>query len=869
MLERFRARLHALLHRDETEAEFDEEIQAHVAREAERNREQGMSEPDAMSAARRAFGNLGVAKDSARETWTWVSAEGFVRDLRFAIRSLRRAPAFAALAVLSIGIGIGLSTSVYAMIDRLTHPLTAYANVDELFRIQAYGYAPGRGLTTARLFDAIPRGGQIAAVTMQTPQQSVVDASGIQDQRWYSRVAPNFFDVLGVPPRLGRVFRKDEMASQSAVIISDGLWRSRFRSRSVIGDASITLGDQTYAVVGVMPPNFERYPLPIDVWLPYATEGAMHDAAFGWITIRARSGASADDLRAPLNSLAEVMKRDLPAAASSSFSFRTFSLRPDPLKLSGYHRAMIGAVVGVLLIACANVCALMLARGLGRQRDSALRLSLGATRAILVQDVFAEVLILTAAGCAVGLVAAGWALSALVASIPPEIAWLGLAEPSWSWRVFAAAFGAALLSAALASILPAIQASRVDPAEPLKDSAGTTTGRAGSRFKVLVVAELALSMVLLVGASLMIKATIRVAQYDFGFDASAALTVFVSEPASSRLGPAKRRSTDDLAPVIDRIRTVAGVDQVTSTSTASPDSSIVISEATASGAPPLALKTYQKIGLDYVKTLGLRVNEGRDVNAGDRRAGGVILEARTARLLFPRGSAVGRMIKLGGTASAQPWIPVVGVVSNTNFRFFDDPDQTDDPKIFVYAPSDTLGYWRLIVRQSSKAHVLPLAIQRRVRDGLGSRANVTVAPLLANYDQMLRGRYFIAGVFALLGVSSLALAVAGLFSVLSYAVGQRMREFAVRVALGAEPEDLLRLVLRDALELALGGTAVGAVGGMWAGTLLTKVLYDVHPADVTALVSAEAILLIVTLLASLIPALRAMRADPLEVLRAT
>ena len=788
--------------------------------------------------------------------------------LLHSLRSLRRAPGFVALATLSTGVGIGLSTSVYAMIDRLMHPLTPYANVDQLFRIQGYGYSPRRGPTTAQLFEALPRAGAFAAATMQAPGSSYLDASGIQDQRRYARVAPNFFDVLGVRPRLGRVFRPDEMGTQNVAVISDALWRSRFRGRRAIGDAAITLGDRTYAVIGVMPPNFEQAPVPEDVWLPFPSAGAMSEAAFGFVTVRVKSGLRAEALRAPLKSLAEKLTKQF-GTPGSEISFRMFSLRPDPLQLSEYHAAMIGAAVGILLIACANVAALMLARGLGRQRNSALCLSLGATRAILVRDVFAEVAILTGLGSAVGLLAAGWGISAFSAAIPQQIAWLGLIDPSWSWRVFAGAFGAALVSAALAGVLPALQAARVDPAEPLKESSGTTTGRARSRFRALVVVELALSMVLLIGASLMVKATLRVAQYDFGFDATAMLNVFVTESAAGPSGKTPRRSTDDLAPIIERVRTVPGVDGVTSTSVAVPDNNLVISEATASGATPLALRAYQRIGLDYIRTLGLHIKEGRDVNESDRGRGAVVLEERAAEVLFPRGSAVGRMVKLGDQTSSQPWLPVIAVVRNSAFWFHDDPDQHDEPKVFAYVPSEPLGFWRLVVHQARGARGVPLSLQRRIQDGLGSRTYVGVFPLLANYDQMLRGRYFVAGVFVLLGAVSLVLAAAGLFSVLSYAVGQRMREFAVRIALGARTGDVLRLVLRDGLELALGGTAVGALGGMWAGTLLSKWLYDVHPADVTALVAAELILLVVTLLACLVPALRAMQADPVEVLRAT
>lgn len=787
-----------------------------------------------------------------------------------ALRSLRRAPGFVALATLSIGVGIGLSTSVYAMIDRLMHPLTPYPKVDELYTIQGYGYSWRVGPTGGQLFDLWPRGGVFTDVTMEAfGRDDLADANGIVDTRRYNRVAPNFFDVLGVRPRLGRVFRPDEQGSQNAIIVSDGFWRAHFKNRATIGDASVTLGGQAYAIVGVMPPRFDITPVPVDAWLPFASPGAMRENRFGYLTVRIRPGLAAESLLRPLSGAAELVTKTF-ATGGSAVSFRARPVRPDVLQLSEYHRAMIAAALGILLISCANVSALMLARGLSRQRDSALRLSLGATRGIIVRDVLAEVAIVTGLGCVIGMLAAYWGFSALAAATPPEMAWLGITEPSWSWRVLAGTFGAALVAAALAAILPALQAARIDPAEPLKESSGTTTGRARMRFRVLVIAELALSMVLLSGASLVAKATAGVARYDFGFNPVGLLDVF-ARPAAQRPQGARtaRLTTDDVEAIAARVRSIDGVASVASTGVASPDSDLVISEDAAAGSPPLFLRAYQTIGLGFVRTLGLSIVAGRDINDGDREAGAVILDEPAAHALFPHGGAVGRMVKLGSRASSKPWVRVVGVVRHSTFSFHPDPDDRGDPVVLAYEPRDSVGFVRLVVRQAPGAHGVEMEVQRRLRDAIGASGYVGVSPMLAGYEHMLRGRYFVAGVFALLGAASLALAAAGLFSVLAFAVGQRMREFAVRIALGAQSGDVLRLVLRDAFELALGGTAIGAIGGMWAGTLLTKVLYNVNPTDVVAIVSAEVILLTVTMLASTVPALRAMRADPVVVLRAT
>ncbi len=782
-----------------------------------------------------------------------------------AFRSLRRSPGFVILAVLSVGVGIGVSTSTYAMIDRLMHPLSPYRDVDELFRIQGYGYSARNGPTTAQLRDIWPKGGPFAAVTIfGYGGQGLADANGILDPRRYDRVAPNLFDVLGVRPRLGRTFREEDRRAQNTIVVSDAFWRSRFKDRSEIGDATVTFDDRTYTIIGVMPAGFSPSPAPADAWLPFGSDAAP----YGALIVRAKSGLTAADLQSPLKSIAAAAQQFIRAGASVSFV--AWPLRPDVLQLSEYHKAMIAAALGILLISCANVSALMLARGLSRRRDAALRLSLGATRGVIVRDVLAEVAIITGVGCLAGVLAAVWGFSALAAAAPPEMAWLGLSEPSWSWRVLGGAFGAAIVSAALAAVLPALQASRVDPAEPLKESAGTTTGRGRTRFRVLVIAELALSLVLLSGASLVAKATSRVAHYDFGFDATGLLNVWVRTNLSGRTTVGTPMHTmDDLAPIIERIRSIDGVESVASMGVATPDSAMVISENAAAGAPPLALLGYQQIGIGLVRTLGLALTAGRDVDAGDRESGAVILDDNAARALFPHDAAIGRMIKFGGPSSTKPWIPVVGVVRHTTFFFHEDPDDRGDPVIFAYLPHDRLGFWRFIVRQAPGSRAVPFAVQRRIRDQLGSYGYVGVSPMLANYEQMLRGRYFVAGVFALLGAASLLLAVAGLFSVLAFAVGQRMREFAVRIALGAQPGDVLRLVLRDGLELALGGTAIGAIGAVWAGSLLSRVLFDVNPADVTAIVTAEAILLAVSMLASVVPALRAMRADPVVVLRAT
>ncbi len=789
-----------------------------------------------------------------------------LRSLAYAARSLKRSPAFVALAVLSMGIGIGVSSSVYAMLDRMMHPITAFSDVEDLFRVQIYGNSPRRGPSAWQLYDEIPRGSGIESVTLQSVTWSFVQANGVDFPGRYARVAPNYFSLVRAKPRLGRLFRPDEAAQQNVAVVSDAFWKHSFRNRSSIGDATVTFGDRTYTIVGVMPPNSDQL-IPVDAWLPFESDGAMR-AAHGWITIRTARGLATAARDAQLSIFAKALTTRY-AAPGWTISARTFPLKPDPLQLTNYHTAMLGAAVLILIIGCANVSSLMLARGITRTRDSAIRLSLGASRSVLVRDVIAEVIMLSVGGAAVGLVAANWGFSALAAAQPPQMAWLGLTEPSWSWRVFTASVGAALVSAAIASLLPAWQASRVDPAEPLKEGSGTTTGRVKSRFRPLVIAELTLSTVLLVGASLMVKATLHVATFDFGYAPEQLLNVVTSQMASTTATPRPRRTTDALMPFIERVRATPGVTSVTSASYAVPDSNRIISEETLLGAPPLITQAYQIVGQDFLRVMRLRLSQGRDLGDGDRARGGIVLEERAASVLFPHGGAIGKLVKLGDKTSANAWVPVVAVVGNSAFQFHDDPDIDDQPKVFAYLPTEPLHGWHLLARTAPGAKTVSYAIQRELKDALGDRSFVGVTPMLANFDAMLRGRYFLTGVFVLLGAVSLLLAAAGLFSVLMYAVGQRRREFAVRAALGAQGADVVRLVLRDALELALLGAIFGCVGGIWAGNLLSQWLYNVEPADASAIVGSGAVLVAITMLSGLAPAIRAMRADPIEVLRAT
>jgi predicted permease len=585
-------------------------------------------------------------------------------------------------------------------------------------------------------------------------------------------------------------------------------------------------------------------------------------------------------VQAQLQALCARWSRLYRTSAERQFSGGIHSLRPDPLALHDENRAMIGAAICVLLIACANVAALMLARGMVRRRDYALRLALGASRGEIAREVIVEVAVLATVGCVAGALIASWAVGLITRATPAQLHWQGFAQPQWSVRVLGLSALAVLVSIAIAGGFPAWQASRTDPMGSLKESSGGSTGRAGTRFRWLVMAELALAMMLVMGASLMVKSARLMAAYDFGYDARSLIQAGVSLPRryfnGDRLAYYKDTLADSSkarlnAELLARFKALPGVRSVAKFGGCGLKKNVVTSDRTVEGGAAAYVPGgcwFASAGL--FATLGIPMADGRDFIEGDDASGAVVVSARTARQLFPHERAVGRTLKIGDLASREPWLPIVGVVQDRDLGFNYYPELGPDTtaQVFAMLASARGSLGQVIVRPEPRATGVELAVWKTLRVTLPPHSNWLVAPWVQSYQDSVRNEQFLSLLFVLLGFASLLLGAAGLFSVISYIAGQRSREFAVRIALGASRPDILRLVMREALVMALGGTAVGAGLGMWAGFLLWKQMWGVYPVDAGALIAGETTLLIVTMLACLVPALRATRANPVNVLRA-
>ena len=782
-------------------------------------------------------------------------------------RALRRAPGFVAIATLSLGAALGMSTSVFALIDAMTHPVSPYAHPEQLFEVRVFS-GVRLGPSASELHDGLAGIPGIESVTNTGSSWLDVEAGESVTKVEVGLTGNDFFGVLGAHPRLGRLPSPDEMQAQRAALVSDDFWKQQFGNRVALGDSHITIGDQQYTVVGVLPPHTTA-PINTSVWIP---GGAPRLG--GTPFVRLKAGVTPKDIQPQLNAIMHRMTLAYATGATDRpFAASLVTLIPDPIALKDFHKALIGAAICVLIIACANVAALMLSRGTVRTRDYALRLAIGATRADIAREVMFEVAALAVIGSIAGAVVAAWGVGLITHAMPMDMHRYGFAEPQWSARVLGLSALAVTIAVAVAGGVPAWRASRTDPSATLKDSSGGNTARSNTRFRGLVVAELALSMTLLVGASLMLKSERIMAAFDFGIDTKSLLSaqIYLQNAGSKYLTADLVRTSHE---ALARIRAVPGVASATSVENCDWDHAhpVLTTDRTISGGTALTLPSCSKVGTDFVRTYGYQIVEGRDLEAGDAQGNGaVLLDQKTAHKLFPHESALGRTMKFGDLNSTAPWMTVVGVVRDKDLGFKSVLESGKDSSevLFVSSADSSRGPYNYPIRIAPGAKNVRVLVSRALQGLIPKQAFTRVVPWTESYDSQLGEERFLTLLFSLLGAASLALGAAGLFSVISYLASQRMREFAVRVALGATRENVAKLVLREALLMALGGTAIGAGLGMWAGFLIWDKMYGVYPVDATALIAAEVTLLVTTMVACFVPALRATRADPVSVMRAT
>jgi putative ABC transport system permease protein len=803
-------------------------------------------------------------------------------SLRVASRSFVRNPGFTCVAVLSLALAISLNTTMYGVLDAMIAPTLDMRDSGDLYRLATWGDYKGRldAPTRAELLRGALH--NFEAVSYYAPQgrsDLAIEYAGRYALVRASVVAPNYFAMLGVHPVIGRYFGSSDLGSATLpVMISQGLAATLFVGGEDAIGKIIDLDGAPYSVIGVLAPNAELPGDSYDAWvLPPAT---LNLSALPYNLVRLRHGVRLSDAEAELALIGRRMA-DIAYEDPKSIWIQIASATIPQFHFKGFHFALIGAVAALLLIACANLANMQLARGIGRSRELAVRAAIGASRRDIIEQLLLESGLLAAAGLAVGLVATLWAADLLRAHVPPSVAEYVIA-PQISWRVLVFAVAACGLCVLLVGLLPAIRASRVDPNELLKSGAGTGThSRSRRQYGFMVAAQIGLSLALLSGTAMIVRQTLRVRAVNLGFDIAPLTTTMSWMPVT-------RDTTYGLAAQLSGIAAAARGEPDVADAAASESRSVInhaVTALTASGVTrqvDAPMYSYSVVSSSYFRTEHRPIVAGRDFLDGIGAEPEVIVDQQTARILWPGVSPIGMRIKLGADSSHAPWARVVGMIGSSPSRstLWSNSAPIDKASrlgAVYYLPgahdSTTVRAGRLIIsnvvtRSIGNAARMPITM-RRAMLGFAVGGGVQSQPMAdAMFITRERAEHdFVAGMFTLFTALALALAAFGVYAIVAHTVAERRRELGVRVALGASSRHILEIVLREGNVFALAGIAIGlwlTKSSIWWVRSFT-IEDDAYNAPLFAAMGM--ILFTVAVIAALVPALRATRIDPVESLR--
>jgi putative ABC transport system permease protein len=807
-----------------------------------------------------------------------------LQDIRYALRMLLKRPSFTVIVVLTLALGIGANTTIFSAIDAvLLNPLP-YKDPERLMVVWETNKQLGPEMwdrneaAIGNFLDWRSRNqsfDQLGALF-----DTDMNLTGVgEPQRIKSVVATtNFFQVLGVQPMLGRSFspESETPGSPFTAIISHELWQRQFGSDPGLINKSLTLNGHQVEVIGVMPPGFElQFPISVhvDMWVPFVIDVAdpdYHDRRnnFLYAVGRLKPGVSQEQAQAEMKLIASQLQQQYPET-NADRGVRVVPLHKQVVgNVESYLYMLFAAVGFLLLIACANVAGLLLARVTARQREVAVRMALGASRWRLIRQLLTESVILSAFSGLLGLLLAYAGVKLLVALTPSEVPRLheiGLHVPVFLWTL-----AISVVTGLLFGLAPALQASRPDLNSALKESSGRNPGSfQGSGLRnLLVVSEVAVALLLLVGAGLMTKSFLRLQQVDPGFDATNVVSMNIALPTSKYRAQQLNNFYDQL---FERIRNVPGVKSVGGINPLPLGGTNISLSVLVEGAPAVALTDRPSVGVrvvtpGYFQTMSIPILKGRAFTEQDRdNSPNVILvnEALASRF-WPNQDAIGKRLDFEEDSGKQVWREIVGVVGNVKHKGLATEVM---PEAYFPYNQDPENFMGLVVRTASDPMSMIPAIRNQV---LSIDKDQPVSDIMTMEQRLAKSVAASRFVMLLLGsfsVLALGLAAVGIYGVMSYLVTQRTQEIGVRMALGAQKRDVLKLVVRRGMVLAIIGTAIGLVASLALTRLMRSLLFEVTPTDWLTFVITSVVLLTVALLACYIPARRATKVDPLVALR--
>ena len=889
-----RQRARSLFRGGVVDRELARELRFHLDEQIAENIGAGMTPKEARLAALRTMGGLAQIEEQCRDARGVRPVEDAIADLRYALRSLRRDYRFTLVALITLALGVGMNTAVFSAVSAVMLRVLPYPDAGRLISLwEEVGRSSPDNVTTSG--SPLGGGGSATAERMTVAPANLVDyqrrstafeslagfaispanlvGSGSPERVWGERVTADFFRVLGVGPVLGRDFlaEDDRPGAAPVAILTNDSWQRRFAGDQHALGRTITLDDRSFQVVGILPHGFEspsQFGLAerIEFFVPAAAPPellANHGDHEIRVIGRLKQGVSLIQAQAELDSISAALARQYP---DSNRGVRAViaGLRDDIIRdVRTPLLILLGAVGLIVLITCLNVANLMLVRANSRRHETSVRVALGASRGRIVRFFLVEAMVLSASGSAAGLLLGDVLMRLFVLAAPPGVPRLDAA--SLDWRVFLVSAGLALACGTVFGVLPAWQVSRVRPAETLRGTARIPGSRVAGQWRAaLTMAEVSISLVLLIGAGLLLKSFVTVLGVDLGFQPTNVLAANINLPEMRYATPPERlqffERLEERVVALPGVQSVAFANRLPMRGGWGSGVFLDVAE------DQLHESDFQAVSPGYFTTLGIRLRRGRLLERGDRadRPGVAVVNETFSRRFLPGRDPIGRRLRRG---PGMPWITIVGVVNDIR-RSGKTGDIT--PQVYLAAAQTALYPVRLAdvaVKTSGDPRQLVPALRAAVWAIDKDQPLTNVRTLDEVISTSLAERRFHLLLLVLFAGVAVALAVVGVFGVIAYGVAQRTAEFGIRLALGATSLTILALVLRQALMLIGIGTVAGLAGAFVLTRYVQSLLFDVQPHDAATYALTALLLVVVSTIASAIPAARGARVDPLVALR--
>jgi predicted permease len=870
-----RLRLRSLFRRNRVEQELDAELRDHLDQQIAENTARGMMPEEARYSALRALDGLEKSKEESRDARRTRFFEDFVQDIRYGVRTLQRVPAFTIVAILTLALGISANTAVFTVVNGVLLRPMPFPEPDRLFLISVVSavnpLAVGPSLADSHYAQFRSEDRLFEHVASFTTRTATLTGAGEPVRLSLGSVTADFFAVLRVSAAAGRTFLPDEdqPGKNHVVILGDALWHGHFNADKRIAGKPVALDGVPYMVVGVMPPGFQ-FPYEAQAWTPYYFHADEHNSYASPVVGRLTLDATQAQAQAELETIASHFA---PPRGQRPLTAHARIIPFKELFVADARRSIlifVGAVAFVLLIACANVANLMLARATGRRQEMAVRAALGAGRGRLIRQVLTESVMVSLAGGVGGILLALWIVPALLALAPkgnlPRVEMIHI--DGW---VLAFTLLISLLTGIVFGLVPALGATRRELRDALNQAGRGIAGQRERLGDALVVAEVALALVLLIGAGLILKSFLLLRAVNPGFEPDNVISMSVDLPDSAYHTTQQMRAFHEQ--MLARLSTLPGVQAVGGISWPPLNGGFeIVGDFTLEDGRKLPdgfLADKLIISPEYFRALRIRVLHGREFNESDNAVapGVVIISQTVAKTLWPDEDAIGKRISMEDNPKPSDWLTIVGVVDDVYQSGLRKADvATYQPYAQVTYPIflSTMTYF---VRSVSNAAQLAASMRAALHQVDKDQPAQSITAMQESVYRVTAEPRFQARLLGAFAALALLLAAVGIYGVLAYNVAQRTHEIGIRMALGAQAADVLRMILRRTMVLTGTGVVIGIAGALAVTRVLTKFLFGVTPTDPLTFVAVALTLVAAALAAGLIPARRAMRVDPMIALR--